>query len=772
MQYAQYPFNPNQDVQTNNISNNNINEIENCGHEHLASSLYLNEDEIKALEAKTASQKTIVDSIISQQTPNINQSTILGLDNMKSISQSMMKNDTGVSKISFNNQKGDFLEVQEKTKVTSNDMQKLKQKYISNKYDLKQKILNEVKVNITFQSTVGLISSLEHVLELSIGKNEEKIKKKYEIYKDVFSRWRKVKGDGNCFYRAVMFRYIELIILNNDIPSMESLIWNYEKSIKEKEIQERIHITNNIKILLEANVEILLVIYNAMKANDVITAYKLFVKALLSSNSFDYGLILYYRYMLMQYIKRNENKLYLKDFAIKIGNLLPIEYETENGDFLFNDFYKNYLMKIFKDAEKIIVYLTPFVLKTKLKVVLFDEVENSKDCLKEITYGTEISDKEDYIMVVNRTNHYDLVYTEKDYQKKINILKHYTFNPPYEPKILRKNNNTIKAVTSKNNIVDINNISQVFQLQQNNTTVKKENIVNQKKNNEYQINELKKSIATKKEKEIMYCSRCKAICSPNPKNYYFLLCYNCLLSELRDGFLLNYFRYISPQKHILNYDLFLQISNTIKNSLITIQDQQLSLGYLLVILNADSNKKYELNIFSLFEELKLKICKNCDNLIKSPPIILPCGCSICSTQCFYQYFTSILNNNSFYCICNSTYGPYQLLKLYALMIHFQIGTNLFDNIINRYRYLVNTHCASCKKNLKNYMFTKIHYDVAFDVEKFNQVYSLIKNRKPEHNLCIDCYTRSNKENKFFCDFCHVEHFNIQISHSNDDCLII
>ena len=92
----------------------------------------------------------------------------------------------------------------------------------------------------------------------------------------------------------------------------------------------------------EANVEILLVIYTAMKANDVSTAYKLFVKALLSSNSFDYGLILYYRYMLMQFIKRNEKKLYLKDFAIKIGNLLPIEYETDNGDFLFDNFYKNY----------------------------------------------------------------------------------------------------------------------------------------------------------------------------------------------------------------------------------------------------------------------------------------------------------------------------------------------------------------------------------------------------------------------------------------------
>ena len=297
----------------------------------------------------------------------------------------------------------------------------------------------------------------------------------------------------------------------------------------------------------------------------------------------------------------------MKDFAIKIGNLLPIEYETENGDFLFDNFYKNYLMTIFKDAEKIIIYLTPFVLKTKLKVVLFDEVENSKECLKEITYGTEISDNEDYIMVVNRTNHYDLVYTEKDYQKKISILKYYTCNPPYEPKVLKKNNNTIKAVPSSNNIVDINNISQVFQLQQINTNVKIENIVTPKKNKEPQMNELKKSIATKKEKEIMYCSRCKAICSPNPKNFYFLLCYNCLLSELRDGFLLNYFRYISPHKHSLNYDFFIQASNKIMNSLITIQDQQLPLGYLFVILNADSNKKYELNIFSLFEELKPKI---------------------------------------------------------------------------------------------------------------------------------------------------------------------
>lgn len=42
----------------------------------------------------------------------------------------------------------------------------------------------------------------------------ERISKLYDGY----SGFRKVKGDGNCFYRSLLFSYLELLVLNNTDP--------------------------------------------------------------------------------------------------------------------------------------------------------------------------------------------------------------------------------------------------------------------------------------------------------------------------------------------------------------------------------------------------------------------------------------------------------------------------------------------------------------------------------------------------------------------------
>lgn len=42
-------------------------------------------------------------------------------------------------------------------------------------------------------------------------------------------------------------------------------------------------------------------------------------------------MILYFRYKIYLFIKENWNKVYTKDFSVKLGNLLPAEYETEYG---------------------------------------------------------------------------------------------------------------------------------------------------------------------------------------------------------------------------------------------------------------------------------------------------------------------------------------------------------------------------------------------------------------------------------------------------------
>ena len=110
------------------------------------------------------------------------------------------------------------------------------------------------------------------------------------------------------------------------------------------------------------------------------------------------------------YIKENEDKLYLQNFPIKIGNLLPSKYETEKGEFHINSFYQNYLLKMFMDAEKIIIYLTPFVIGINLDIILFND---ESEIIKKINYEEKPKHSfDDKIFLMNRKNHYELVYTK------------------------------------------------------------------------------------------------------------------------------------------------------------------------------------------------------------------------------------------------------------------------------------------------------------------------------------------------------------------------
>ena len=61
------------------------------------------------------------------------------------------------------------------------------------------------------------------------------------------------------------------------------------------------------------------------------SAYEILIKAFNHSKDFDLAMIMYFRYKLYQYIKNNKDKSYNNNFSVKLGNLLPAEYETNSG---------------------------------------------------------------------------------------------------------------------------------------------------------------------------------------------------------------------------------------------------------------------------------------------------------------------------------------------------------------------------------------------------------------------------------------------------------
>ena len=262
--------------------------------------------------------------------------------------------------------------------------------------------------------------------------------------------WRKIRGDGNCFYRAVIFRYMEILILNKQIDLVKNFVINMYKAFQ-GELKTKLKITQTCTINKHHIFSFLKAIIDELETNGEKNAYQLFLKALnMQSREFDYALVLYFRYLIYSYIKENENKLYLKEFDIKIGNLLPVEYETSSGNFLWKNFYEKYLMKMFNYAEKIIIYLTPFVLGINLDVLLYEDIYDPfKQMKHSLSNSNVLNDTNQQflnnqrIYLFNINNHYDLIYSKEEF---IQVTKFADNQVIFSP------NNNSNNVSNKNNV--------------------------------------------------------------------------------------------------------------------------------------------------------------------------------------------------------------------------------------------------------------------------------------------------------------------------------
>ena len=326
--------------------------------------------------------------------------------------------------------------VRKMPKITNDQYDKLEKEYIykDNKNIIKNLYDYLTNVNCYFRNpnclnSVSGINPLTYLVEVSFHMNFKKIKEikeKYNLLNKYINNYREINGDGNCFYRAIMFRYIEILILTANIPVFQQFIFDIIESFKSEEMQNRRLIRNN-DIKPELTFQILFLIINILKQKNIKEAHQLFVKCISTCKKFDYCLILYLRYIIYKYIKKNENKLYTKSFPLKIGNLLPQQFENEKGEFLFNSFYEDYLLKFFTDAEKIIIYIVPFVLGIQLNVVVYDIVDD--EIIQKFLWEGESDIKsKDVITLLNNKNHYSLVYTEFDNNKYQTYFEFYKTN--------------------------------------------------------------------------------------------------------------------------------------------------------------------------------------------------------------------------------------------------------------------------------------------------------------------------------------------------------
>ena len=415
------------------------------------------------------------------------------------------QNDIDVNDIEKNSidKNNNFLKIREIAEVSKDNFDKMKYNLLNDKY------LDELRNFITYfkhpvnsiKSTIaiGALFPIERLIECAFNNDSKLLNKmtlKLHLYEQYIFNYRTIKGDGNCYYRAVMFRYFEIIIFNKEISLLRDIIIDMQKCFNSDEIISRKEIKMNTIFKAELPLKIMIIILDLIQKDDVESAHYIFLKSLLICPIFDFGLIFYFRYIMYKYIKENEDKLYLKSFPIKIGNLLPSKYETEEGEFLFDSFYQNYLLKMFMDAEKIIVYLTPFILGMNLDIIIFDD---ESELIKKINYeGKPKYNFEEKIFLMNRKNHYELIYTKNDNEKYVNLFEKYINNEFLKSSLILSSSNKINDnkifIEEKNENKNLGIIkkTKIIKRRKKKSFDKSDNLHDEKRENKSEIIRIKK----------------------------------------------------------------------------------------------------------------------------------------------------------------------------------------------------------------------------------------------------------------------------------------
>ena len=524
-------------------------------------------------------------------------------------------------------------ENQKKTNEITENINYLHNLQWSNKAESNNHILKELMKDV-FENEKDLFAFKQYLdsLQLSNTYCDDVLKynsigplHKYDKDDKLF--WRKVKGDGNCFYRGFLFAFFENIIFTSNISYLVSILYDFKLKINKTKFREiSVHYGFNVILCFKC----LLMLYLSMisKSRDTkLKSYTIFIKMLNNIKDFDYGLISYFHFLIFEFIENNQDNHYSEVFNVKIGNLLPKEYEDENGNQNFNLFYDNFLFKLFTEAEKIIIYISPFIFNIELNLyyensqnppeeeeiktslIDSDSEEKEKQVIKQyevLNFKPENNTPLYQISLLYRRTHYDVLYSDSYYE----VYKTYL------------NINFAKEIKEKNN-----------------------------KN---------RCFLCDREKDIYFI------------NDTIIICQICLVKEIQ-ATLKMYFTLLiqNNRKHFLNNFNEGDLKELSECDLNVESNQvDITIGECVDMLQR-INVKWSFDNF--IYDIKCFTCLMCDKPKydgKKYTLKLPCDCRLCSTKClndFMVYVKSTMNiKNGVYCLCGKKYVRDEIKKMYIL----------------------------------------------------------------------------------------------------------
>ena len=551
---------------------------------------------------------------------------------------------------------------------------------------------------------IGSISSLDFLVETTFNCSpnhydimiEDREKLNNYIYK-----FRSVLGDGDCFYRGFIFSFLENIILTNNIMLMKELLILYHEKINPK--NDLIKDKDYLLILHQMNFEIvtsiLYILINQMES-DIEKAYKSLLKVFLYCPDFDFGIIYFTRYLIYEFITTNEDKIYSREFQVEVGCLLPEDYIVDKGDkneYMFEDYFSLQLMKTKTFAEKIVIYIAPFVFNTNMNILIYDfGISGASSAIQEKLFLSD-NDTSSQIQInlIFRKSHYDIYYKinyYEEFKSYFNILK---------------------------------NIKEDIQVINGNFLKQKRNIDNNK--------------------NLPICLECKK--HSYKLNEFFCLCDNCLLNNLKTSLLTAYMGFIQEKSNMikgkekLNYLLRKTVFNSEVQGMVPIQ-------------TALNNTEFKFE--DIFLDVRIKLCIYCGENLKSKDdyfIKFPCDCRICSQSCFFNYveilkqilnlyektepFVYVKYINYLECFCGYFYHTNDVLYMINELEKRKLEEQkkVYQDYI---KYVWIWKCMICLSPFKSkYMYYRVFLDTDEIGKKIDT--KLLKSKKDlNHLLCGSC----------------------------------
>ena len=524
---------------------------------------------------------------------------------------------------------------------------------------------------------------------------------------------RKVKADGNCFYRSFLFSLLEQIIFTNNISFLLSILHDLKSRIDSLPSSSSSStaifpsLISKYKIDIDTTYKCLLTLLIALKSSSSNTthkAYTILIKMYNNIPHFDLGLICYMHTLIYDYIHLNERNYYSKQFDVPFGNLLPKECEGETDTsrstkWNYEKFYNDYLYKLYVDAEKIIIYVCPFIFNVNVNINV-----NGDNMVLSINDDNSNSNTMLNVFLLYRKSHYDVLYEGEFFLKNKDRLCLHFFSDE----------------TNKSQQSSLNKI--------------KTCIVCNKSKNIYSLN-----------KTIIICERCM------------IKELSCSITEQYRTFITNNRKYFLKQfltsQHILNtiQSTTLVINCNSSATAVTIKE----------CIDSLTQRNNSLTFDRFIYDSKCKQCLVCDACCKDGErklrLKLPCECRVDKVECvemYYDYIKATLPlKQRIECYCGFVYSSYRYI-VELINVMEECGVKC-DDIVEYYASVVKMNCVICNKEYNR------KEDVMYCVMKVSGVKV---NTMMKHAVCNACIKKS-KEKKvdlvgvgIRCKMCLKEHY--------------